>query len=61
MLVPIDDNMKVNNEIMGYISSMLIEEYEFMDVVARGEKEEIQNVLSKNLKKFFNKYIAQFS
>lgn len=28
MLVPEDENLKVNNDILGYISSLLIEEYE---------------------------------
>lgn len=59
MLVPEDGNQKINNDIMGYISSMLIEEYEFMDIVSGGDKTEIQNALSKNLKKYFNKYIAK--
>lgn len=57
MLVPMDDKISVNNEILGYISSMLIEEIEFMDVVARGDKEEIRSYLSKSLKKYFKKYL----
>lgn len=59
MLIPMDDNIKVNTDIMGYISSMMIEEYEFMDVVAKGDKEEIRRVLSHNLKKYFNRYIGK--
>lgn len=58
MLVPDDENVSVNNEILGYISTLLIEEYEFMDTVLRGEKEEIRNVLSGYLKKFFQKYLG---
>lgn len=57
MLVPMDDRISVNNEILGYISSMLIEEVEFMDVVKRGDKEEIRSYLSKSLKKYFKKYL----
>lgn len=60
MLVPVDDNLQVNNDILGYISSMLIEEYEFMDVVSRGDKEEIRGALSGYLKKYFNKYLSEF-
>ncbi len=37
---------------------MLIEEYEFMDIVVRGDKEEIREALSGNLKKYFEKYIG---
>lgn len=59
MLVPVDDNVKINNDIMGHVSSMLIEDYAFMDVVAGGNKEEVRDMLSRNLKKFFNQYIAR--
>lgn len=61
MLVPEDDNLKVNNDILGYISSMLIEEFEFFEVVARGDREEIRSVLSKYLKRYFNKYLSGLS
>lgn len=61
MLAPADDHVKINGDIMGYISSMLIEDYDFMDIVLKGEKEEIRNALSVNLKKYFNKYIGGFS
>ena len=61
MLAPVDDNAKINGDIMGYISSMLIEEYEFLDIVQKGEQEEIKNALSRNLKKYFNRYIGGFS
>lgn len=58
MLVPIDDNLKVNNGILGYLSSMLIEEDEFLDTIQRGNKEEIRGILSRYLKKYFNKYLS---
>lgn len=61
MLVPMDGNLKVNTDIMGYISSMMIEEYEFMDVVARGDKEEIRGALSQHLKRYFNRYIGKLA
>ena len=61
MLAPADDHVKINGDIMGYISSMLIEDYEFMDIVVKGDKEEIRSALYANLKKYFNKYIGGFS
>ncbi len=61
MLVPVDDHLRVNNDIMGYISTMLIEEYDFIDTVRQGKKEEIRTVLSQYLKKYFNKYLAGLS
>lgn len=59
MLVPIDENIKINNEIMGYISSMLVENCDFLETIQRGSKEEIRDVLSQNLKVFFNKYLSR--
>lgn len=61
MLAPVDDQLDVSRDIMGYISSMLVEEYEFMDIVKSGEKENIREALSRNLKRYFNKYISRLS
>lgn len=58
MLVPEDDNLRINSEILGYISTLLIEEFEFMEVVMKGDKEGIRKCLSGYLKKFFNKYLS---
>lgn len=57
MLVPVDGNLRINNEILGHISSTLIEDFHFLDVILKGEKEEIRDELSRCLKKYFNKYI----
>lgn len=56
MLIPVDDNIPVNSEIFGYVSSGLIEDYEFLTSVTTGEKEEVQEALSCHLRKFFNQY-----
>lgn len=61
MLVPVDEHVQVNNEIMGYISGMLIEDRTFMDTVTTGDAEAIRDALAANLKKYFNKYITQRS
>lgn len=61
MLVPMEGHVQADNEIMGYISSMLIEDNGFMETVQKGEKEAIREALSGNLKKFFNQYIGRFS
>ena len=57
MLLPVDGNIKVNSEILGYISSVLIEDYDFLTTIIRGEKEEIRSALSEHLRKFFNQYL----
>lgn len=57
MLLPMDDNIKINSDIFGFISSTLIEEYDFLETIMKGDKEEIRSVLSQYLKKFFNQYV----
>lgn len=59
MLIPEGQNEKVNREIFGYISTLLIEEMDFMVTVLKGNKEDIKDSLSFYLKKFFNKYLAR--
>lgn len=61
MLVPDDELVKINNDIMGHISGMLIEELEFMEVAEQGDKEQIRTLLSKHLKQYFRKYISGLS
>ncbi len=48
MLAPEDENAALNTEILGSISSMLVEEYGFMDIVRRGDREEIRDALAVN-------------
>lgn len=57
MLIPVDENVKINSEILGYISSLLIEDYDFLTTITGGDKEEISSALSQNLRKFFNQYL----
>lgn len=57
MLLPVDEHVRVNSDILGFISSTLIEEYDFLDIILNGEKEEIRNVLSDYLRKYFNQYL----
>lgn len=61
MLVPDDELVKINNDIMGHISGMLIEEPEFMEVTEQGDREQIRALLSRNLKQYFRKYLSGLS
>ena len=61
MLVPEDADVEINNEVMGSISSMLVEDSVFLDIVLGGQKEEIRSALSRHLKRFFNKYLSGLS
>lgn len=57
MLIPEDENIDINGEILGYLSNLLLEEEIFLETAAKGNKEEIQNMVSKYLKKFFKEYL----
>ena len=57
MLMPVDEHLKENREILGFLSEKLVEEPEFLDTLSSGGREEIQAVLSKYLKRFFNQYL----
>ena len=59
MLVPVDENLRINSEILGYISAMLIEDSTFLDTVLTGDKKAMQALISAHLKKFFNKYLTR--
>lgn len=57
MMLPDDEHLEENREILGYLSEMLMEEDDFLETLLTGAKEEIQGVLSKYLKRFFNEYL----
>lgn len=57
MLLPVDDNIKINSQILGYISSSLIEDYDFLLAMAGGDEAETKASLSNQLRKFFNQYL----
>lgn len=61
MLVPLDDDLKVNTGIMGYISSMLIEETDFLTTAASGDEECIRRELSGHLNRYFKEYLNNFT
>jgi mannitol operon transcriptional antiterminator len=59
MLIPEDANFKENGNIMGHLSSRLIEDEEFLKLIFQGEKDRIQNYISRELKDYFNQYLDQ--
>lgn len=60
MLLPDDEHIDMNREILGYLSSSLIENTDFLPVIFTGEKEKIQEFISKLLKNFFRLFIDTF-
>lgn len=59
MLIPDDAYVKENGNIMGHLSSRLIEEEAFLKNIFSGNKEQIQMFISKELKNYFNQYLDQ--
>lgn len=57
MLMPRDKNVKQNGQILGFISSSLIEEEDFLTTIFSGEQEQIKHYLTKLLKAYFNQYL----
>lgn len=57
MLMPEDDHEEENREILGFLSSRLVEDGAFLNVIRKGNKEKIRDFLSKELKYYFNKYL----
>lgn len=53
MLLPDDENKRINSDIMGYISSMLIEDYELLQMMQEGNEETIREKVSVCLRHFF--------
>lgn len=57
MLVPQDDKIRENSEILGVLSERLVEEERFLETVTRGAKEEIKAMVSEYLNQYFKQYL----
>lgn len=57
MLIPEDEQTAINSDIMGCLSSQLIENKEFLDLIFKGEKEELKECLEKILRQYFKQYL----
>lgn len=53
MLVPLDEHLKINTEIMGCISGNLVEDSQLLDAAKSGNEELLREVLSRKLKEYF--------
>ena len=57
MLIPEDDQVGINSDIMGCLSSQLIESSEFLKVMFEGEKEMVKEKVEKVLRQYFKQYL----
>ncbi len=53
MTMPVDENRQQNAEMLGRVSSAIIEDEDFLAAIKRGDEEEIQKKLQKILKGYF--------
>lgn len=59
MLIPLDSHVQDNSELLGYLSTSLIEEEQFLEKILEGEIESVKAELAKVLKKYFNQYLER--
>ncbi len=57
MLIPEDDQVGINSDIMGCLSGQLIENSEFLKVMFEGEKETVKDKVEKVLRQYFKQYL----
>lgn len=57
MLIPEDDHMEENGDIMGFLSSKLVENNDFLDTIFTGDKENIRSFITRELKRYFSQYL----
>ena len=57
MLLPDDGHRKENQELLGFLSGTLVEDFDFLEILGTGGKEQVQAALSRYLKRFFNQYL----
>jgi len=57
MLMPEDSHTEENAGILGYLSQMLIEDETFLDTIFTKEEEDIRELVSRHLNKYFRLYL----
>lgn len=57
MLIPEDEHTEENSDIMGFLSSKLVESNDFLETVFTGEKENIRSFITRELKRYFSQYL----
>lgn len=52
ILIPDDENLEINGELLGYISSAIIEDPLFLEIASNKNQEEVRNYISTKMKEF---------
>ena len=59
MVMPLDDHKKENSEMLGRISSAIIEDEKFLHLIKTGDDEGIRKKLQEILKAYFSKQLNE--
>ena len=59
MVVPLDEHRKENSEMLGRISSAIIEDEHFLSDIQNGKEDEIRNRLQEILKGYFSEHLNE--
>lgn len=57
MLIPDDEHVMENSDILGYLSGRLVEDNELLETIFSGNKENMRDLITRELKKYFNTYL----
>ncbi len=60
MLVPEGVHVKEYTDIMGYLSSKLVESKDFLNIIFTGEQDNVRDYMIKELNKYFKQYLDRF-
>jgi len=58
MTMPVDDNRQQNAEMLGRVSSAIIEDTRFLESIKSGNEEKIQDKLQEILKSYFTEQLG---
>jgi mannitol operon transcriptional antiterminator len=57
MLIPEDEHMEENGDLLGFLSGKLVESNDFLDTIFTGDKENIRAFITRELKRYFSQYL----
>ncbi len=60
MIIPMDSHKKENSEMLGRISSAIIEDERFLDSIKQGDEAAVRNKLQEILKGYFSEQLSSF-
>ena len=59
--MPEDEHSKINSDMLGFLTSSLVEDENLIDTIFEGQEGAIRSELSRCLKSYFNQFLEQTS